>query len=157
EKNKFKFKNLTETRSFEYVTFDAAPSKEDTLEAKAKIEKIAEGFRTSTSDSLFVAIKEDTKIPLTCQKKECLVPTLDSIMFNVPKGFMYGSYFSNGSYKVAKLIDSRVSPDSVKTRHILLNPAAEGGMDKAQAKADSIKNLIQKGADFAKLAAQFGT
>jgi len=157
DKNKFRFKNATETRTFEYVTFDASPSKQDSAEAKIKIEKIAEGFRNATNDSLFVAINADTKTPLAYQKKGSLEPALDSIMFSVAKGFMYGPYFSNGSYKVAKLIDTRVSPDSVKARHILLNPAAEGGIDKAQAKADSIKNLIQKGTDFAKLAAEFGT
>ncbi len=157
EKNKFRFKNPTETRSFEYVTFDASPSKQDSAEAKIKIEKIAEGFKNSTNDSLFVAINADTKTPLVYQKKGSLEPALDSVMFNAPKGFMYGPYFSNGSYKIAKLIDTRVSPDSVKARHILLNPAVEGGIDKAKAKADSIKNLIQNGADFAKLAAEFGT
>lgn len=157
EKNKFRFKNATETRSFEYVAFDASPSKQDTIDAKTKIEKIAEGFRNSTNDSLFVAINADTKNPLVYQKKGSLDPALDSVMFNAGKGYMYGPYFSNGSYKVAKLVDTRVSPDSVKARHILLNPATEGGIDKAQAKADSIKNLIQKGADFAKLAAEYGT
>src|SRR5690606_25833789 len=41
--------------------------------------------------------------------------------------------------------------------HILLNPATEGGVDKAMAKADSIKNLILKGGNFAALAVEFGT
>jgi len=36
-----------------------------------------------------------------------------------------------------------------------LDPAAEGGVDKALAKADSIKGLIQKGDNFAALAVQF--
>ncbi|MDA9555477.1 SurA N-terminal domain-containing protein [Pelobium sp.] len=157
EKNKYKFKNATETRTFEYVAFDAAPSKQDTLDIKMKMNKITEGFKTSTNDSLFVAINADTKAPLTYQKKGQLEPALDSVMFNASKGFVYGPFLSNGSYKVAKLIDSRISPDSVKARHILLNPANEGGIDKALAKADSLKKLIQGGADFAKLAAQFGT
>lgn len=157
EKNKYKFKNTTETRTFEYVAFDAAPSKEDTLNTKLKIEKIAEGLRTSTNDSLFVAINADTKTPLVYQKKGALEPALDSVMFSAAKGYVYGPYLSNGAYKVAKLIDSRVSPDSVKASHILINPAAEGGLDKAVAKADSLKKLIQNGADFGKLAAQYGT
>ncbi len=157
EQNKYKFKNATETRSFEYVTFNAAPSKQDTLDAKVKIDKIAEGLRASTNDSLFVAINADTKAPITYQKKGQLDPALDSVMFSAEKGFVYGPYFSNGTYKVAKLIDSRVSPDSVKARHILINPATEGGMDKAMAKADSLKKLILGGADFGKLAAEYGT
>ncbi len=157
EQNKYKFKNATETRSFEYVTFNAAPSKQDTLDAKAKIDKIVEGLRASTNDSLFVAINADTKAPITYRKKGQLEPALDSVIFNVSKGYVYGPYFDNGSYKVAKLIDSRISPDSVKARHILINPASEGGMDKAVAKADSLKKLILGGADFAKLAEQYGT
>ena len=63
-------------------------------------------------------------------------------MFNAGNGFIYGPYFSNGAYKVAKLIDARVSPDSVKARHILINPATEGGADKALAKADSLKKVL---------------
>jgi peptidyl-prolyl cis-trans isomerase D len=157
DKNKFRFKNRTETRTFEYVSFDASPSKQDTLEAKAKIDKITEGLRTSTNDSLFVAINADTKMPLIYQKKGALEPALDSVMFTAPKGYIYGPYFSGNAYKVAKLMDTKVGPDSVKARHILINPASEGGIDKAQAKADSIRNLIAKGADFAKLAKEFGT
>ncbi|HET8829014.1 MAG TPA: SurA N-terminal domain-containing protein [Pelobium sp.] len=157
EQNKYKFKNQTETRTFEYVTFNAAPSSQDTLDTKAKIDKIAEGLRASTNDSLFVAINADTKTPITYKKKGQLEPALDSVMFNASKGFVYGPYFDNGAYKVAKLIDSRISPDSVKARHILINPAAEGGMDKALAKADSLKKLIVAGADFGALAAQYGT
>lgn len=157
DKNKFRFKNNTETRTFEYVTFDASPSKQDTLEARTKIEKIAEGLRTTDNDSLFVSINADTKTPISYQKRGSLEPALDSVMFNVSKGYIHGPYFSNGAFKVAKLIESKVSPDSVKARHILINPATEGGIDKAKAKADSIKNLIQKGASFAKLAEEFGT
>ncbi|WP_353136346.1 SurA N-terminal domain-containing protein [Pseudopedobacter sp.] len=157
EKNKYRFKNQTETRTFEYVVFDASPSKQDTIEAKAKIDKIAEGLRTTDNDSLYVSINADTKEPIVYQKKGTLEPALDSVMFNASKGFVFGPYISNGAYKVAKLVDARISPDSVKARHILINPATEGGVDKAKAKADSIKNLIQKGAGFAELAKEFGT
>jgi peptidyl-prolyl cis-trans isomerase D len=157
EQNKYKYKNPTETRTFEYVAFDASPSAQDTAEAKVKIEKIAAGLKTTTNDSLFVAINSDKKTPLIYQKKGSLEPSLDSIMFNAAKGDVYGPFISNGSYKVAKLIDSRMSPDSVKARHILINPAAEGGLDKAKSKADSLKKLIQGGADFAALAAKYGT
>jgi peptidyl-prolyl cis-trans isomerase D len=157
DQNKFRFKNSVETRTFEYVAFDASPSKEDTLSVKAKIDKIAEGLSQTDNDSLFVSINADTKIPLSYQKRGMLEPALDSVMFNASKGYIYGPYLSNGSYKVAKLIDSRVGPDSVKARHILLNPVSLGGVVVAKQKADSIKNLIQKGGDFAKLAAEFGT
>jgi peptidyl-prolyl cis-trans isomerase D len=151
------FKNPQELRSFEYVTFNASPSKQDTATVKASIDKIAGDFKTSTNDSLFVQINAETKSQLVYQRKGQLEPKLDSVMFAAAKGTVYGPYFSNGSYKVAKLVDSRVGPDSVQVSHILLDPAAEGGIDKAKAKADSIKKLIAGGASFAELAKKYST
>jgi peptidyl-prolyl cis-trans isomerase D len=150
--HKAEFKNAQELRSFEYVSFNAAASKEDSVAIKADIDKLAESFKTSTNDSLFVQINSETKTPLAFQKKGGLDPKLDTVMFNAAKGFVYGPYISNGSYKIAKLSDEKVTFDSVKTKHILINPATEGGIEKAIAKADSIKKLIQGGKSFAELA-----
>ncbi|MEZ2337028.1 peptidylprolyl isomerase [Mucilaginibacter sp. RCC_168] len=153
--HKNEFRNQQDVRSFEYVSFNAAPSKEDSLAIKAQVDKLAEAFKTSTNDSLFVQINSETKTPVSFQKKGGLEPKLDTVMFNAAKGFVYGPYISNGSYKLAKLTDEKITFDSVKTRHILINPATEGGVEKAIAKADSIKKLIQGGKSFADLAATF--
>ncbi|WPU93528.1 SurA N-terminal domain-containing protein [Mucilaginibacter sabulilitoris] len=153
--HKGEFKNPQDLRSFEYVSFNAAPSKEDSVALKADADKLAEKFKASDNDSLFVQINSETKTPIAFQKKGALEPKLDSLMFNAAKGFTYGPYVSNGSYKIAKLTDIKTTFDSVKTRHILINPAAEGGIDKAIAKADSLKKLIQGGKSFADLAATF--
>ncbi|GAB3924238.1 SurA N-terminal domain-containing protein [Mucilaginibacter myungsuensis] len=156
-KHKSMFKNSVETRSFDYVTFNASPSAEDSVAVKEQVAKLAADFKTAANDSLFVQINADTKAPLTYQRKGQLDPAIDSVMFSAAKGIVYGPYLSNGSYKVAKLVDSRVGPDSVKASHILINPATEGGLDKAQAKADSIKKLISGGASFAELANKYST
>jgi peptidyl-prolyl cis-trans isomerase D len=155
--HKAQFKNPQEVRSFEYVAFNASPSKEDSVAVKTSIDKIAGEFKTTTNDSLFGQINAETKSPLVYQHKGQLEPKLDSVMFSAAKGTVYGPYFSNGSYKVAKLVDSRVGPDSVQVSHILIDPAAEGGVDKAKAKADSIKKLIVGGASFAELAKKYST
>lgn len=149
------FKNIDETRSFEYVSFNAAPSKKDSAVIKEQVDKLATAFKESKNDSLFVQINAETKLPIVFVKKGQLEPKLDSVMFTAEKGYMYGPYLSNGSYKIAKLDDIKVGPDSVKARHILLNSAAEGGMDKAVAKADSLKKLIQGGKSFEELAKTF--
>ncbi|MFD0793160.1 SurA N-terminal domain-containing protein [Mucilaginibacter litoreus] len=150
--HKGEFKNQQELRSFEYVSFNAAPSKPDSAAIKAQVDKLAADFKASSNDSLFVQVNAETKAPLVYQKKGQLEPKLDSVMFTAEKGFVYGPFLSNGSYKIAKLVDSRVGPDSVKAKHILLNTAAEGGLDKAIAKADSLKKLVQGGKSFADLA-----
>lgn len=153
--HKAEFKNQQDLRSFEYVSFNAAPSKEDSAALKVEVNKLAESFKTSTNDSLFVQINAETKTPVAFQKKGALEPKLDTLMFNAAKGFVYGPYISNGSYKLAKLTDVKTTFDSVKTKHILINPATEGGIDKAIAKADSLKKLIQGGKSFAELALTF--
>ncbi|MBD1394056.1 peptidylprolyl isomerase [Mucilaginibacter glaciei] len=153
--HKYQFKNQQELRSINYVAFNAAPSKDDSVAIKAQVDKLAGDFKTSTHDSLFVQINSETKTPIVFQKKGALEPRLDSVMFSAEKGFIYGPYIANGSYKIAKLIDSRVGPDSVNARHILLNPAAEGGVDKAIAKADSLKKLIEGGKSFGELAKMY--
>ncbi|WP_454803510.1 SurA N-terminal domain-containing protein [Mucilaginibacter phyllosphaerae] len=153
--HKNEFKNQQELRSFEYVSFSAAPSKDDTAAVKAQVEKLVGDFKATPNDSLFVQINSETKGQLTYQKKGQLEPRLDSVMFTADKGFVYGPFLSNGSFKIAKLVDARISPDSVKAKHILLNPATEGGVDKALAKADSLKKLIAGGKSFAELAKTF--
>ncbi|WP_337993482.1 SurA N-terminal domain-containing protein [Mucilaginibacter sp. KACC 22063] len=158
DEHKSQFKNPEETRSFQYVAFNAAPSKEDSAEVKKQADKLAADFKASNNDSLFVqinAVDNANKAPLVYQHKGQLDPKLDSVMFTAPKGFVYGPYLSNGSYKVSKLIDERVGPDSVKARHILISPQTEGSMAKAQAKADSIKKLIAGGKSFADLAKMY--
>jgi peptidyl-prolyl cis-trans isomerase D len=151
--HKGEFKNPQDVRSFEYVSFNAAPSKEDSVAIKTQADKLAESFKASSNDSLFVQINSETKAPLAFQKKGGLEPKLDTVMFNAAKGFVYGPYVSNGSYKIAKLTDVKTTFDSVKTRHILFNPTTEGGVEKAIARADSVKKLIQGGKSFAELAA----
>ncbi|WP_317133192.1 peptidylprolyl isomerase [Mucilaginibacter limnophilus] len=151
--NKHLFKNKQELRSFEYVAFNGAPSKEDSLAIKAQVEKLAQEFKSTNNDSLFVQVNADTKAPLTYHKKGQLDPALDSVMFNAANGFVYGPYSADGSYKIAKLIDGRTGPDSVKASHILISAA--GGPEKALAKADSLKKLIEGGRSFEELAKTF--
>jgi peptidyl-prolyl cis-trans isomerase D len=155
--HKSEFKNKQELRSFDYVSINAAPSKSDSAAIKADLEKLIPEFKTETNDSTFVQIHADSKSPLTYQQKGKIEPKLDSIMFSAANGFVYGPYLSNGSYKIAKLVDSKYGPDSVKARHILLNPATEGGLERAVAKADSLKKLIEGGKSFADLASMYST
>jgi peptidyl-prolyl cis-trans isomerase D len=151
DEHKGEFKNQQETRTFDYVSFNAAPSKEDSAATKKQVDKLANDFKASTNDSLFVQINSETKTPITYVHKGRLEPKLDSVMFNAPKGFLYGPYISNGAYKIAKLIDTKVEPDSVKARHILIDDKTIG-VEKAMAKADSIKKQIEGGKSFAEMA-----
>ena len=121
DEHKGEFKAPQELRTFDYVSFNASPSKADSAAIKLQAEKLATEFKASTNDSLFVQINSETKVPLTYLHKGRLDPKLDSVMFTASKGFMYGPYLTGGSYKIAKLVDSHTEPDSVKARHILID------------------------------------
>ncbi|MGJ1195229.1 SurA N-terminal domain-containing protein [Sphingobacterium spiritivorum] len=155
DENKNAFKNPEETRSIEYVLVDGRPNQRDTAATLAVVQKLKADLAASTNDSLFASVNSDTKYPYTYLKKGQVSPALDSVLFNAPVGATVGPFLSNGVYEIAKIKDATFSPDSVKASHILLNPTAEGGVDKAKAKADSIKNLIVKGEAFGPLAIQF--
>jgi peptidyl-prolyl cis-trans isomerase D len=158
QENKYRFKNPQESRTIEYVVFDAIPSKADSAEVKAKVDKLFSEFKVTTNDSLFVGINSDTKLPISYIEKGHLDPKVDTAVFSASKGALIGPIFSNGFYTMVKVLDVKMSPDSVRASHILINPTAEGGLEKAKIKADSIKNVIQIGAEsFASLAAKYGT
>jgi peptidyl-prolyl cis-trans isomerase D len=75
-------------------------------------------------------------------------------MFAAAKGTVYGPYMEGRTFRMAKLIGVKMSPDSVTARHILIKPETLGSVEKAKTKADSLKALIEGGADFATLATQ---
>ena len=154
DEHKSTFKNTENLRSFDFISFNASPSKDDSLATKTQAEKLAVDFKASTNDSLFVQINAETKTNLTYKHKGSLEPKIDSLMFNASNGFVYGPYLSKGSYKIAKLVDAHFEPDSVKAKHILFD-AKTIGVEKALAKADSVKKLIQGGKSFADLATFF--
>lgn len=153
--HKQQFNNPTETRTFEYVSFSISPTKEDSAAVKTQVEKLAADFKAAANDSLFAAVNSDVKVPYNYISKGKQDPAIDSVIFNLPAGSFYGPKFTGNSYKLVKVADTRFSPDSVKASHILIDASKLGGVDKATKFADSLRGLIQKGADFAQLASQY--
>ena len=155
DKNKNAFKNQEESRNIEYVLFDARPNQADTALATAAIQKLKTDLQASTNDSSFVTVNSERKYPVTYYGKNQLSAALDSVVFNAAPGTVVGPYLTQNVYEIAKVINVKMSPDSVNASTIVINPATEGGVDKAIAKADSIKNLVTAGGNFSTLALEF--
>lgn len=155
DENRSLFVNDEETRTIQFVAFDASPVAQDSARVLEQIQELAEQLRTSTTDSLFAAVNSDTKYPYIYFQQGSLNLGLDTLLFDASVGEVVGPVLSNGMYQIAKVADTKVSPDSVKASHILLNPLQEGGMDQAMAKADSIRNLLLSGESFTSLAIQY--
>ncbi len=138
------------SRTLEYVVFAVNPSKEDDAAALDWAKDIKEDFASAEDNEAFVRRYSDvTNTRMIYADKETLgVSTLP--LFDAAVGTVVGPFQEGrNNYRLAKLVDVQNRPDSVKARHILLTDA------NAQTTADSLKNLIEQGASFSKLAESF--
>jgi peptidyl-prolyl cis-trans isomerase D len=154
--HKYLYYNQTASRDIEYVSFDVVPSREDTTGVKEWIYKIRPDFISvgeTDIESYVNNNSEETYNDKNYNESE-LPDSLKGFMFKASVGEVYGPYISDGAYKLARLHKIVSVSDSVKARHILIAPKGNDktDMDKAKITADSIKGLIDKGADFAVLA-----
>lgn len=155
------FKQEEETRSISYVSFNAAPSAADSAAIKKQVEDLKSEFATTNDVAAFLA-RNGSTIQFYdgyLGQSQIQVPAKDSI-FALQKGAVYGPYIDGGSYVLAKLIDTKVLPDSAKARHILIqtnNPQTGPTLADSIAKKriDSIEAAINAGASFDSLAVKY--
>ncbi len=151
EKHKESFRR-TALRDVEFVTFDVVPSEEDINQAKEWISKIKIEFAEAADPVQYINLTADSRhngffVPLS------EIP--DSLAGFVEKEDtreVFGPYYEDGSFKIARLIGAESRPDSIHARHILLTPNQTRTLDDARKQADSLKNLIRTGVSFESLA-----
>ena len=154
--NKHKFIQKA-SRDIEFVEFPIVYSSEDIDDAKAWTEKIAKEFKTVDDNIQFTNSSSDSPFNGTYYKAGELPKNLDSILFAAEVGFVSDIYRDKNSFKVAKLIEIKELPDTVKASHILAKVDKEHPYEVAKSLIDSLKTLVDNGADFAQLATKFGT
>jgi peptidyl-prolyl cis-trans isomerase D len=147
------------TRTIEYIAYTVTPSASDYSNSEKWINEIKSDFAKTTENIQFVNSNSDVRFDGTWNKMSTLPDTLATWIFkrNASVNDIYGPYFENNSYKLAKLNEVKMLPDSVEARHILLKVNTQEDVVKVQSLADSLKNLILKGADFASLALQYSS
>lgn len=151
DKHKENYKR-TALRDIEYVSFDVVPSDEDVKQAEEWINKTKEEFAAATDPVQFINLTSDTRhvdfyLPLSE-----LPENLRSFAASEDMNTIYGPYQEDGSFKLAKLLDVAVRPDSVHARHILISPNAARSLEQAKNVADSLVRLLRNGASFEDLA-----
>ena len=150
-----------ESRSIAYVTFDASPSSGDSAKLRQQLGDLKKDFSTTTDIQAFLGrIGTDQQYyDGYMGKARIQVPFKDSI-FALAKGEVYGPYLDAGSYAIAKMVDEKTLPDSVKARHILVatvnpqtgQPLMEDSV--AKKKIDSIASVLQHGGNWDSVAAK---
>lgn len=164
-KHKSEFKQ-EESRSIAYVAFSALPTGEDSAAALKSIVDLKPEFDTTSDAGSFVLRNASSleysdsyfpKSQLTMANMQMGLSFKDTIL-SLAKNAVYGPYLDGNSYVLAKMLDSKVLPDSVKCRHILISTnEQQGGFadSTAKRKIDSIEAAIKGGASWATLAANY--
>lgn len=142
-----------ETRSIEYVMFDAGPTQADSAAVLAQVEAVKNEFSTTTDIPSFM-IRNGSETPYNDAfelKSKLQSQHADSIAA-LEVGQVAGPFIENGNYVLARMIDKKNLPDSVKVRHILIKTGDAGkptlADSTAKARIDSISDAIRRGADF---------
>lgn len=144
-----------EAVDLKYVAFDIKPSDDDNLAAKKWIDKTTEEFKLTDNDTLFININSDKPYRAMWYAETALSPAVDTLK-KAAVGTIAGPYLEGESWKVSKLLGTKMAVDSVKARHILLK--VEGGnAELVKAKADSLKKVIKSKNNFADLAKALST
>ena len=151
KENRGRYETDEETRTAEYVSFEVIPSAADSSKLLNRILDLKERFRATKTDSAF-AISNGGSVSPSFLDKTAVVPAIKDSLFNAPIGTIVGPYLDNKVLTLAKLLDRRTAPDSVRSRHILIQGVG------AQKTADSIKSLLEANASlWDSLNAKFST
>jgi peptidyl-prolyl cis-trans isomerase D len=150
-----------ESRSLAYVSFNAGPNAADSQRIKQQLTDLESDFRKADDIEAFFG-RVGSSQPFYdgyVGKARIMVPNKDSI-FALSKGQLFGPYLDAGSYVVAKMVDEKVLPDSVRARHILIatTDARSGQVinedSVARKRIDSIRNVLDHGGNWDSLAAK---
>lgn len=153
-KNEYK---QNKSRDIAYITFDVKPSEEDYKYAEKWINDVYPEFKLAEDPYQYVTANSDEPYLDKNYSFNELDSKIKDFVAGAPKGDIFGPYFEEESYKVSKLADIVYVSDSVKVRHILIQPKSQNQLayNEAKATADSLFEAIKKGANFEKNAREF--
>lgn len=151
-------------RMISYVNFSAAASREDSARIRQLMLELKPQFVADSNAKFFLG-RNSSAIPYFdayTPKAKIQVPNADSIIA-LPDGAVYGPYIDGKNLVLAKKIDTKILPDSIKCRHILIGttdpqtqqPIMEDST--AHRLADSIQTAIANGASFDSLDLKYST
>jgi peptidyl-prolyl cis-trans isomerase D len=153
KENPHLFDKEEETRLVDYLVMDVIPSGADTAAARETVANLLDGFRTATNDSAYVALNKGTFEDLY-KGKSALPPIVADTLLRLPVGTVIGPYLDGDTWNIAKILDRKTLPDSVRARHILI----QGQSPASEKTVDSLINLItSKRVSFDTLARRHGT
>ncbi len=145
------------TRDLEYVVFEILPSENDDRLAAEWMNKMKSEFETIEDPVSLVGMESDLPFDDMNYTDGSLPEIINDFMFSSSEGAVYGPYYEESSYRMARLVEIGYLPDSVHARHILLQPDNNTDAAGLAGLADSLQNALTSGGDFANLARLYST
>lgn len=141
-KNMFK---QTPSRALSYVVFEVSPTDDDMLALEKSVAEVGAQFAATEELKSFVRANRNGKIADNYVSAKQLSEEEVKALLD---GATYGPVLKNNEWTMARALDTKIVPDSMGIRHIVLPYTQE-------ALADSLLTVLKGGADFAQVAAQY--
>lgn len=135
----------TPSRTLSYVVFEVSPTDDDLLALEKNATEVGKNFAAAEDVKSFVRANRNGKI---AESYVTGAQLSDEEAKALMAGQMYGPVLKNNEWTMARVLDSKMAPDSIGIRHIVLPYTQE-------ALADSLLTALRKGGDFAAAAAQY--
>ena len=126
-----------ETRQITYVSIDVFPTSADSAAAHDAAIRFEEGLRSAPNDSTYL-VSNNGKIDDGFKRKSALPANIADTLLKLPLGTIVGPFEADGAWTVAKIMDRKLIPDSVRARHILLRQATPDN----EKKIDSLMAIL---------------
>lgn len=139
------------TSSMTFVSFEVIASQADKDALKVELADLKGAFENAESDTLFVNENADTPFNIKWHTPGMFPPSQDTTIVNLPVGTVVDPFLNVDKFEMVKVIEKAMRPDSAMASHILIQ-SQTGDLTAARAEIDSLKTLIEGGADFAELA-----
>ena len=146
-----KFFKQTANREIEYVVFEVVPSEADMLATSDEMDAAYEEFQTTDNMRAFLLRNSEESLSEYWYKNgdlNTLNSELNEYIFNRNED-VTPVIKSGNTFLAARVMDSKMLPDSVFVKHILLQG------DNAAHVADSLVGVISRGGNFSNLAAAY--
>jgi peptidyl-prolyl cis-trans isomerase D len=159
QSRKKEFRQDEDTRSIAYVSFPYTASSADSAAVLEELNRLKAEFASAANAGEF-ATRSGSTVPFSdsyFSKERIQIAQKDSII-GAGVGNVYGPYIDGNSYVLSRVIDSKVLPDSVKARHILVSTydmqtqQVKLSDSVAKKRIDSIEAVLKGGGNFAALA-----
>ena len=138
-KNMFK---QTPSRALSYVVFEVSPTDDDMLALEKSVAEVGAQFAATEELKSFVRANRNGKIADNYVSAKQLSEEEAKALLD---GATYGPVLKNNEWTMARALDTKIVPDSMGIRHIVLPYTQE-------ALADSLLTVLKGGADFAQVA-----